>query len=838
MPVNAFGVLLKTQRKKLGMTQEQLAIRVHVSPMSIAMYETGRRYPSADVATGLAKLLYTHDTAGQEAFLKRAHRPRSLAYVVPTVLTPFIGREELLADLMTRLLRRDTHLLTMKGPPGIGKTRLSIELATRLQGTFVDGMYFVPLAAARDPDAVLEAIAQVIHRHSHSAASVTADPTRDESLEQTVVRLLPHGSVLLILDGIDQVNMVALGECLLQLLHERPTLKVLITSRRTLQRRGESVVNVPPLAYPEPTTRTSFAEAMLYSAVQLFVECVQETKPDFTLNDANIHDVLSICATLNGLPLALELAAAQYTLFSLEDVRTRLIYGLHERLLAYRPHGRSQPNTLRTALDGIYTGLQPEAQGLFQRLSLFTDGFSLEDVAAISSDIFAVPAHTPHEAALDQPFATISDACLDTLQTLIGHSLLQRIGTDETRYMMLEVIRVYGYSQLEAQGEATAAHTRIGTHYLAIARSAAQQSDRTQREQWFKRLDRDVANIHAALEWAITTGDIEGAAWLCDALARFWHQRGYWHKGRVWLKVVLDQHASLSVAAYTCLLRHAGTMARRQGDYQEAHALFTRYLTRDDTAHEPLSTAYVLNQLGMIAAHQEHYADAQQYYERSLALWTQCESQTNIAAVQSNLASLALIQGAYDRALQLYALVRTIRSDAGDLKGVGYSLCNMGMAAFHQGHLKVAQQYFVASLSTARDLDDAYLRATSCCNLGFSLLAQGDLHQAAALFRESIPLYQELGDQRGIAYGLEGMAIVTAYRTTERSGRLFGAAGALRKRINAPLPQVDQSLYERLLNQTGLRRDDPSYKAALDIGYVLTLEQTIEEAFADGPSVQ
>lgn len=820
MPTTTFAQLLKQQRKKLGLTQEQLAREVSVVKMTITMYESGRRYPEPGIAEHLAALFYPSEdeAAARSDFITLARRPHATFCNVPMMFTPLIGRDKEIANLIKLLEQKRVPIITVKGPPGIGKTHLASEAAVALRNSFSEGIYFVDLAAAREAEHVVDSIAQVLSRNEAPMASLersigstsAIDISSVESPQQLMSRLLPTGRVLLLLDGLDYVDTRAVEQLLLALVHEHQALKVLVTSRRALQIRGEHIFEAPALPCLSPACNISRDQAANNGAVELFVTNAKTTKPDFTLTDTNYKDVVAICDALGGLPLAIELMAKQSGVYSPHDVWNRLLPEMHA--------------DLSKAFDVVYSLLTCYGQALFRRLGVFVESCSLETITAVSRDIF-----TAHGIEQDSSSAQVSLEA--TLKALIDHSLLQRTGeTDESRYTMLKIIRTYAYKRLAMCDETIDVQRSLTTYYLEFIKTISHD------QQGFQRLALDEPNLQAAMRWAMDRGDVETAAQLCDTLVVFWQQRGAWNKGRAWLEEILQHADRLSKPLYGRVLRHAGLMARRQGDYLQAQELFKHYLSLCREAEDERNAAFTLNLMGLIAAHQGDYEQAEAYYEESLKGWAKLGSLPNIAAVKGNLASLASIQGAYDRASKLHKEARDIRMKINDTKGVIRSLCNEGIIKLHQGDYDVAQVYFESSLKQMNGLLDPYLLATILCNLGFSLLAQDKIQDAVARFRESLSLYKDLGDQRGIAYGIEGCASVAALQQqTERAARLFGAADALREHIAAPRPHVDTALYDLFLAKGQILRDVPAYIVALDIGRCLSLEQAIVEALGDGP---
>jgi len=693
---------------------------------------------------------------------------------VPPHLTPLVGRTRRMARAVALLRRSDVRLLTLTGPPGVGKTRLGVAVAMAVREAYSGGVYVVPLAPLRAPELVIPTVARTL--------GLREEPGRP--VLETLIVYLRDRRMLLLLDNVEHV--VAAAPQVADLVAACPLVDVLATGRAALRVDGEQELFVPPLASPAPT-QSSVEDVARYPAVDLFVQRARALAPDFALTPATAPTVAAICRRLDGLPLAIELAAARIKLLSPRALLDRLDDRLHV-LSGGPPHLPERQRTLRGALDWSYNLLTPGEQDLFGRLAVFASGCTLEAAETVCAE----PGPSPIPV-------------LDELASLIGSNLarveVDGKGDGESRVGMLETMRAYGLERLEATGEAAAVRRRHAAYYLALAEAAESELTGTEQARWLGRLEAEHDNMRAALAWArerAGDGD-EMALQFAGALWRFWWMRGYLAEGRRWMEGLLGR-AGGSTIVRARALNGAGNLAWSQGDYAKATA----------------------------------------WYEESIVFWRQVGDGVGIARALSNLGMVLYEQGDLSRAQARYeeslALHRQWRDP--DPWSIAATLNNLGRAVHQQGDRARARALFAESLALKREIGDSSGTAATLGNLADVASADGDDAHAATLYRDSVSLYKELGDPGGIAAGCEGIAylaaqVESAAADPSRAVRLLAAANALRTAVDLPLPPAEHSHYYGQ-NLTNLRQalGDRAFEDAWAGGHALSVEQIVAEVLA------
>ena len=616
------------------------------------------------------------DTAKRSAVTTTENHPNNLSGQI----TPVIGRTAEIAEIKRILQDDGQRLLTLTGPGGTGKTRLAVQVAADLLSEFADGVFLVSLGSINERALVASEIAQTLGLKE----------TGDTPIRETLKSHLHSRQMLLVLDNFEQV--VAAATLVSELLSACPQLKILVTSRVVLHVRGEQELPVQPLDLPDVHRLPPLASLCDYSAVKLFVDRARAIKPDFVLTDNNAQAVAEICAHLDGLPLAIELAAARIKLLSPKSMVARLDNRL-KLLVGGASDLPEHQQTMRTTIDWSYDLLNAQEQKLFEWLSVFASGFTLQAAESIAGD----------KLQLD---------VLEGLLSLVNQSLIRQKEepAGDPRFWLLEIIREYGSEKLHASAELPALYRAHANYFVSLAERAEPELTGADQAAWLNQLESEHENIRAALKFLLDSGDGETAARLAAAFWRFWLVRGYLSEGRQQLQRI----ASAAVAADTRakILMGAGTLAQNQTDYSAARSLF----------------------------------------EESLAIWRQIGNKKGIATLLHNLGWMAWRQSDYDTAHRLSAEALALHREIGNKLGMAHSLNNLGWVAHHRGDYAAAQDFHEQSLAIRRELGDQRAVAFALTNLGWAVQKQGDYERSLSLIREARESFREVGDKQLLAF--------------------------------------------------------------------------------------
>ncbi|MGA8310447.1 MAG: protein kinase [Terriglobales bacterium] len=762
--------------------------------------EPEKRYVSTrELARELAAI---RDRVAEKPVRQAEARPANL----PTQRTGFVGRENEVAAAKELLLRQDVRVVTVTGPGGIGKTRLAVQVASGLVEHFPGGIHFIPLSSISDPGLISSAIVQAMGIR--------------EAKGQSPLQLLNQhfqdslgAPILLLLDNFE--HLIQAAPMVARLLAIGPNLKILVTSRAALHVYGEHEFPVPPLALPDALAMPPIEVLAQYPAVALFVARAVAVKPDFELNQENATAVAEICARLDGLPLAIELAAARVKVLSPSSMRTRLT----SRLQLLTGGARDMPErqqTLRAAIDWSYDLLSEAEQRLFRRLSVFVGGCTLEGAEAVCD--------TKSDLDLD---------LLDGMASMVDKSLVQRVeqAKGEMRFVMLETIREYALEKLEASGEEASTKRVHAAYCLVLAEEQAAEQSGTEGAEWLERFTLEHDNFRASLEWLTATGDADWGLRLGTALFRFWEMREYLAEGRDRLgKLLKLPGAAAPTKARARALFAAGVLAIEQGDYASSDALVRESLEIARQLGDKQGAAVSLNALAVNARDQGDVAVARSLFEESLALWRESGDQKAVARSLSNLANVVKLQGDYAGARALYAECLSIFRGLQDHAGVAWSLNYQGDVARDQGESEAARALYEQGLAIFRELGDRWGIAGTLADLGSLAREQGNYPAARSRYQESIRIFQELDHKRGIARLLECFAgSAAAQLEAERSLRLAGAAAALRQNIGAPLTPTEQAKLEASLHPARRALTNTADVTAWLEGWALPVDKAIEE---------
>jgi predicted ATPase/Tfp pilus assembly protein PilF len=723
--------------------------------------------------------------AGQEKKPAAAGEPKEYTTNLPAQSTALIGRDQEVATARDLLLRSEVRLVTLTGPAGVGKTRLAISIAGTLLDDCPDGVLFVDLSVIGDPALVLTEIAQTLGLKEQGGQTLPA------ALEE----YLRQRNLLLVLDNFEHVLPAA--PLLVELLEAAPQLQMIATSRAALRVSGEYEYAVRPLALPNLQRLPPLDKLAAYPAIALFVERARAVKPDFTLKQSNAARVAEICARLDGLPLAIELAAARRKVLNTEALLARLA-NRFDLLTGGARDLAARQQTLRSAIDWSYDLLTPDEQRLLARLAIFVGGCTVEAAEAV--------------ATLNVQTFERSNV-LDGMASLVNNSLLQQLEmTDgETRFALLETIREYALERLIASGERAPLRQQHAGYYLRLAEQAEPELDRPQQDVWLERLEQEHDNLLAALDWACEHRAAESALRLCGALAPFWHTRGYLSEGRRWSSQILELKIE-NEQLKTDAAPHDASFSILNSQYS-------------------ILRAKVLNGAGRLALTQGDYDQSRSHYDAALALFQQLGDQRGIAMALNGLAGLEGRLGNYAQSQAHFDAALALFQQLGDKLNSARLLSNRGLIALIQGDEGRSRSYLESSLAIRREIGDTVGMIWSIANLGEIALRQGDSTQAIVRYTRSLALSQKLGAKEGIAVCLEGLAQVAAERGRPLpAARLWGAAEALRESIGAARQQVWRDRYERAIAAARAQAGPAPFDAVWAAGRDMPLEQAIAEA--------
>jgi predicted ATPase/DNA-binding SARP family transcriptional activator len=738
---------------------------------ALAQYEVCRQTLAAELALEPARettALYEHirdaETERPKSLVPQAERAVMGPTFFPVAATPLIGREAEVTAVAEQLRREDVRLLTVTGPGGAGKTRIALQAASDLSAHFAQGAHFVNLAPITDPGLVAAAIAH--------ALGVKDRP--DQTPRESLVADLQGKQALLLLDNFEQVAGAA--PLIAALIQATSGVKVLVTSRVTLPLRGAREFPVPPMALPDRTRLPALERLTGYEGIRLFADRAAALQPGFAVTAGNAAAVVEICHRLDGLPLAIELAAARIKVLSPQAMLARL----QTRLELVAGRDRDVParqQTLRNTIDWSHNLLDDEEKALFRRVAVFHGGRTLGAIQAMCG-----------------PLDRDRDA-LDGVEALVSKNLLQRMEghEDEPRFWMLETIHDYAREKLRESGEEDELRRRHARYFLAFAEQAAPQLKREDQARWLEQLEDENDNIQAAFRWAGecgAAGDGEAAELglrLAIALERFWHVRVYFREG-------LEQIASaLAIgrpggALRAQALRVAGSLADMRADYPHARALLDESLQIWRALGDKPNQIETLSDLGNVLYAQEDYGAARAAYEETLGLEREL--------------------GAKEKALH-----------------------NLALVLYEQGDYAAAGTLLQEALAIEREGGDTRLVALALANLGLVAYEQGDYALALARHRESLIIRQALVAKLGIAYSLEGLAMV--YRglgSGEKAARLWGASQALRESLGAPLPPNEQTRYQREMQWVRATLGPEPFDRVFAEGRAMTRAQAVADA--------
>jgi predicted ATPase len=702
-----------------------------------------------------------------------------------------------------------TRLLTLTGPGGIGKTRLALQAAADLLDEFPDGTYFVQLATLTEAELFISAVAETL-----GVREIGEQP-----LDETLKDYLHERRLLLLLDNFEQV--LGAAPTVTELLTAAPGLKVLATSRAPLGLYGEHELPVPPLTLPDLKLQPPLERLTQYEAVGLFVERARAVKPDFKVTNESAPAVAEICVRLDGLPLAIELAAARIKMLPPKAMLQRL----SSRLKLLTGGARDLPErqrTLRATIEWSFALLNEGEQVLFGRLAVFSGGRTLEAIEAIC------------DAEGDLPMEVF-----DGVSSLLDKSLLrQEEGPNgEPRFVMLETVHEFAREKLKESAEAEEINRAHAQYFLTLAEEANPELKGANQLEWLERLEAEHDNMRAALTWALKRKEVEVALRLGGALWWFWSMRGYHSEGRRWLEEALAMDGRVSPEVRAMALAGVGELAFDQGDLdraKEACQEGLELLEHEEGREAREAKLNLLVWLGFVAWVREEYERAKQLFEEGLALSRERSDTWWLATFLLYVAIVPHYLGDYERATELTEESMDLFREQGDKLSLAYCLNNLAMMVYSQGDLGRAAQLTEEAVALFRELGARGDVALGLYNLGWIALLQDDLGRAADIYKESLTLAWDTGMNHIVQGDLEGFACLAAVRgETERAARLWGAVQALHE--TKGIPRDTDFLAEAGARISAVRSGmgEEAWEEAWRKGRAMTLDEAVSYALEE-----
>ncbi len=759
---------------------------------------------------------------------------------LPIQLTTFVGREREIEEVKLLLVpgsgqeamgagsaphpQEGTRLLTLTGPGGTGKTRLMLQVAAQLLDVYPDGVWLVELAPIADAQLVPQAVATALGIRESAGGTPT---------EMIIDRLRPKRTLLL-LDNCEHV-VERCARLVMLLISACPHLSMLASSREALGIGGEVPYRVPSLSLPEPRTVSGLDKLLEYEGVKLFVERARVAEPSFALTEQNADAVTEICRRLDGIPLAIELAAARVRVLSVEQIAARL----DDRFRLLTGGSRTampRQQTLQAAMDWSYDLLSDDERALLRRLSVFMGGWDLEAAEAICS--------TEGIQGLD---------VLDLLSRLIDKSLVvveQEVeGGQKVRYRLLETVRQYASVKLMETGETEPVRDTHLDYFLRLSQETEQKVTSSQAKAGLDRLEGEHDNLRAALEWSLSRGEEKAAGkalHLSGALGKFWYWRGYLNEGRQWLERAIELPGPTAqdigtpredrtwLLARGKVLQGAGTIAWGQADNEMGQKWLEESITIERQFGDRLNLAQSLHILGHALLDQLDYEEAHAFFEESLSVFREMGDRGIAPSLVGDLGMVAYYTGDYSMGRHLLeqsiAEFRELHASAQVLPRM---VVILGDLMRSEGNYENAQKMYEDSLMEARQVGAPLLVASALHKLGQIARLRGEYGKASSLIIEGLKMHQEKGNRQGIAECLAALGgVMTAEGHIDRAARLFGAADALLERIKVPLTPADRTQYDGDLAAARSQADERAWQAGWVEGRAMSLEQAVEYAMA------
>ena len=729
--------------------------------------DASRRPTAAEVDEALAD--------GSHSLFSVAPEPRATpAHNLPPQRTPLVGRHAERSALQPLLLDPDVRLITLTGPGGTGKTRLAIQAATDAAASFPGGIRFVNLAPISDSNLVVPAAAEAL-----GIREIPGQPLI-EVLQQN---LRNAGRMLLVLDNFEQVAAGAADVS--KIMDGCPGVTALVTSRTVLRVYGEHEFSVSPLPVPQQDRLLSPGRLLDFPSIALFVQRAAAAKPGFSLTVQNAGSVVEICQRLDGLPLAIELAAARIKVLSPAGLLARISGGL-ELLTGGAQDLPERQRTLRRAIDWSYDLLTLPEQKLFRRLSIFVGGCTLEAAEAVCD--------AQEDLGID---------VLEGVTSLVDKSLLSQMGPAdaEPRFTMLETIREYGRERLEQSGESDSGRRAHAAYFLVLAEEGASHNTPAEHESWLDRCDAEHDNFRAAIGYLLKSANVEWGLRLGFVLFSFWEAREHLTEGRRALSALLELPGANLVTSYSARAFYAaGILADSQLDLEAASELMNRSLEMQLQLGDKQWIATVEGALSVGATKAGRYTEARAHIERALTIWKELGSGSFILGL-SNLANIAKRQGDYAIARTAYESTLEAFRATGDRRGMAGALSGLGDVAAAEGDLTEARRLYEDTLKEFQRIGDAWGAAAVLRDLGDLSCRVGDHEEAAGFYKQALATLHKLGYRRGMARVLEHLAACATYNARPDCAiRLAGAAAVMREKLGISLTPAERDELDQTIH--------------------------------------
>jgi predicted ATPase/DNA-binding SARP family transcriptional activator len=730
-------------------------------------------------------------------------RPR---HNLPARLTSFVGRQREKAEIAGLLT--SARLVTLTGAGGSGKSRLSLEIAHQTLSDFPDGVWLVELAALADAALLPQAIASALGLGEAPGSSIT----------ETLTAYLRSKQLLLLLDNCEHL-VDGCAQLAHALLVACPGLRILATSREPLHVAGEVSWLVQPLSLPNLEQLPSPDELAKVEAVRLFIERARNPLPSFALDERNAMPVAQICCWLDGIPLAIELAAARITVLSPQGIAGRLDEVF--RLLVSRERiSASRHQTLRAALDWSYNLLSEKEQMLFRRLSIFSGGFSLEAAEGIC------------------PQDDISQAeVLDLLSQLIDKSLVA-VQQDEfhgQRYHLLMIIRQYGLELLRRSGEERRARERHLAWYANYAGRAEPELHRSDQVAWLGKLDSEHDNFRSALRWWLDHNEGEAGVQLAGALSVYWYERNYWSEGSGWLEAVLARDHNPPGRPRAWALYSAGFLATLQSEYEKAESFLLESHNLSQAISYRHGIAWSLYGRSWLEEWRGNYTQADQFADAAYSLFEELDDLGGMSLCLLSKGEITRDRGDFPNAAALNEKSLVMFRKLGIPGVIARALITLSWISLYLGNTSLARVYTEEALQLNQALGNRRIYGLALLALGKGAYHQGEFQAAASRLRKAISILSEVGDKWLLLICLEQLALVaSAQGQAEAAARWLGSTEALRKAFSLPREPADQALYERNVAEIQARLGRHAFDLAWEEGRKMTLEQVVDDALAAG----